>query len=109
MKLLIVESPTKARTINDILKGRYEVISSFGHIRDLPKSEMGIDTQNDFVPHYVIPREKTKRVNELKKAGKEAEEIYFGTDADREGEAISWHLCYVLGIDAKEAKRITFH
>lgn len=109
MKLLIVESPTKAKTISGILSGQYEVASSFGHIRDLPKSTLGIDTEHNFAPHYVIPREKSKRVNEIKKLGKEAEEIYFGTDADREGEAISWHLCAILGIEPKDAKRITFH
>ncbi|MFA5133338.1 MAG: type I DNA topoisomerase [Patescibacteria group bacterium] len=109
MKLLIVESPTKAKTISGILKGQYEVVSSFGHVRDLPKSAMGIDVENGFAPHYVIPRDKSKRVNELKKLGKEANEIYFATDKDREGEAISWHLCSVMGINPEKAKRISFH
>jgi len=109
MKLLIVESPTKAKTISGMLKGQYEVVSSFGHVRDLPRSTMGIDVENGFAPHYVIPRDKAKRVNELKKLGKEADEIYFATDKDREGEAISWHLCNVLGVDPKKAKRISFH
>jgi DNA topoisomerase-1 len=109
MKLLIVESPTKAKTITAILKGKYSVLSSFGHIRDLPKSDMGIDIADGFLPRYVIPREKIKKVNELKKAGKEAGEIYFGTDADREGEAIAWHLCNVLGVSPEKAKRIVFH
>jgi DNA topoisomerase-1 len=109
MKLLIVESPTKAKTITALLKGKYQVLSSFGHIRDLPKSEMGIDTEANFAPHYIIPRDKSKKVNELKKAGKKADEIYFGTDADREGEAIAWHLCEILGVPPETAKRIVFH
>lgn len=109
MKLLIVESPTKAKTITSLLKSKYNVLSSFGHIRDLPKSEMGIDIENGFLPRYVVPREKSKTVAELKEAGKKADEIYFGTDADREGEAISWHLAHILNVDPKEAKRIVFH
>lgn len=109
MKLLIVESPTKAKTISGILKGQYEVVSSFGHVRDLPRSTMGIDTEHGFLPHYIIPRDKTKRVNELKKLSKKADEIYFATDRDREGEAISWHLCNVMGVDPEKAKRIGFH
>lgn len=109
MKLLIVESPTKAKTISTILKGEYRVVSSFGHIRDLPKSEMGIDVGHNFEPRYIIPREKTKKVNELKKISKGAKEIYFGTDKDREGEAIAWHLCHILKVDPKKAKRIIFH
>ncbi|PIR66697.1 MAG: type I DNA topoisomerase [Parcubacteria group bacterium CG10_big_fil_rev_8_21_14_0_10_36_14] len=109
MKLLIVESPTKAKTISSILKGKYKVVSSFGHIRDLPKSEMGIDIEHNFKPHYIIPREKTKKVNELVKEGESADEVYFGTDEDREGEAISWHLCHILNIKPEDAKRIAFH
>lgn len=109
MKLLIVESPTKAKTIDNILKGGYKVVSSFGHIRDLPKSEMGIDIEHNFKPHYIIPRDKTKKVNELKKISKDADEIYFATDKDREGEAIAWHLCHILKVDPRKAKRITFH
>ena len=109
MKLIIVESPTKARTIKGLLGGKYEVVSSFGHLRDLPKSEMGIDVDNDFLPHYIIPRAKSKQANELKKIAIKADKIYFATDKDREGEAISWHLCNILGIDPKKAKRIGFH
>lgn len=109
MKLLIVESPTKAKTISGILKGQYNVVSSFGHVRDLPRSTMGIDVEHGFLPHYVVPRDKTKRVNELKKLGKEADEIYFATDFDREGEAISWHLCGVMNMEPDKAKRIGFH
>ena len=109
MKLLIVESPTKAKTISGILKGKFKVESSYGHVRDLPKSEMGIDIEHKFKPRYIIPRDKVKKVNELKKIGKGMDEIYFATDKDREGEAIAWHLCHILKIKPTEAKRITFH
>lgn len=109
MKLLIVESPTKAKTISGILKGRYKVVSSFGHLRDLPKSDLGVDTEHNFEPHYIIPREKIKKANELKKVAKDTDEIYFGTDEDREGEAISWHLCHILKVKPDKAKRIAFH
>ncbi|MCH8049319.1 type I DNA topoisomerase [Patescibacteria group bacterium] len=108
-KLLIVESPTKARTIKKIIGNEYDVVSSFGHIRDLPKNEMGVDIEHGFIPTYVIPADKKKRVTELKKAAKEADEIYIATDDDREGEAIAWHIANILGIDPAQAKRITFH
>jgi DNA topoisomerase-1 len=107
-KLLIVESPTKAKTISRFLDTSFSIESSFGHIRDLPKSIMGIDVEHDFEPKYIIPKEKTKRVNELKKMAKSADTIYFATDHDREGEAISWHLAQIFGVDPKGAKRITF-
>ncbi|MFH1712288.1 MAG: type I DNA topoisomerase [Patescibacteria group bacterium] len=108
-KLLIVESPTKARTIKKMLGNQFDVISSFGHIRDLPRKEMGVDTQKKFIPTYVVPTDKKKHVTELKKAAKAADEIYLATDEDREGEAIAWHIANVLGIEPKDAKRITFH
>ncbi|MBU1126345.1 MAG: type I DNA topoisomerase [Patescibacteria group bacterium] len=108
-KLLIVESPTKARTINKFLGNEYEVISSFGHIRDLPKKEMGVDFDNGFAPKYEISPDKKKRVAELKAAAKKADEIYLATDEDREGEAIAWHIAEILGIDEAKAKRIAFH
>ena len=92
MKLVIVESPTKAKTISKFLGRGYKVESSFGHIRDLPKSKMGIDIENNFIPQYVTPRDKSKRANELKKLAQKADGILFATDEDREGEAISWHL-----------------
>ncbi len=108
-KLLIVESPTKAKTIKKFLGGNYEVLSSFGHIRDLPKKEMGVNVDNGFEPTYVIPADKKSKVAALKKAAKNADEIYLATDEDREGEAIAWHIAQILGLDIKTAKRIAFH
>ena len=108
-KLLIVESPTKARTINKFLGKEYNVISSYGHIRDLPKKEMGVDFEHNFTPTYEVPADKKKRVTELKKAAKAADEIYLATDEDREGEAIAWHIAEILKLDPKKAKRIAFH
>lgn len=107
--LVIVESPAKAKTIAKYLGKNYVVKSSFGHIRDLPKREIGIDVENNFEPHYVVSRDKMKIAKELKEAAKKADNILFATDEDREGEAISWHLSTVLGIDPKKASRITFH
>src|SRR3989344_1834678 len=107
--LVIVESPTKAKTISKFLGKDYIIKSSFGHVRDLPKSKLGVDVDDGFTPHYIVSRDKTKVVKELKDAAKKADEILFATDEDREGEAISFHLAFILGIDAKEAKRITFH
>mgnify|MGYP001600434865 CR=1 FL=1 len=109
MKLVIVESPTKAKTISKFLGRGYKVESSFGHIRDLPKSKMGIDIENNFIPQYVTPRDKSKRANELKKLAQKADGILFATDEDREGEAISWHLANLFKIDPLNAQRITFH
>jgi DNA topoisomerase-1 len=107
--LVIVESPTKAKTITKFLGKGYIVKSSFGHVRDLPKSKLGVDTEKDFAPQYVVSKDKTAVVKELKDAAKKADGVLFATDEDREGEAISYHLAYLLGIDPKEAKRITFH
>ncbi|PJA45013.1 type I DNA topoisomerase [Candidatus Uhrbacteria bacterium CG_4_9_14_3_um_filter_50_9] len=108
-KLLIVESPTKAKTINKFLGGQYQVLSSFGHIRDLPKSTIGVDVEHQFEPTYTIPTKSKKNVTELKKAAKEADEIYLATDEDREGEAIAWHVAEVLKLEPAKTKRITFH
>lgn len=108
-KLLIVESPTKAKTISKYLGKDYVVMSSFGHVRDLPKSKIGIDVEHDFAPQYVIPTKARKNVTALKKAAAKADEIYLATDEDREGEAISWHLAEILGLKEEDAKRITFH
>ncbi|MBI4713899.1 type I DNA topoisomerase [Candidatus Uhrbacteria bacterium] len=108
-KLLIVESPTKAKTISKFLGNDYTVLSSFGHIRDLPKSKIGVDVENDFTPTYTIPPDSKKHVTELKKAAKNVDEILLATDEDREGEAIAWHVASALGIDEKNASRITFH
>ncbi|MFA5946240.1 MAG: type I DNA topoisomerase [Patescibacteria group bacterium] len=107
--LLIVESPTKAKTINKFLGSKYKVISSFGHIRDLPEREMGVDVSHNFKPTYIVPDDKKDKVKALKDAAKDATEIYLATDEDREGEAIAWHIAEVLKMNEKTAKRITFH
>src|SRR6056297_1027998 len=111
-KLVIVESPTKSKTIGRFIGKQYNVVSCNGHIRDLPKSKLGIDVENNFEPQYVIPRAKRKKVNEIKKSAKKADTIFFATDEDREGEAIAWHLKKILDkekLDNKKTKRITFH
>ncbi|MCX6332216.1 MAG: type I DNA topoisomerase [Bacteroidetes bacterium] len=107
--LLIVESPAKAKTIEKILGEEFEVRSCYGHIRDLEKSEMGIDLKNKFSPRYAVPADKEKVVKELKSMAKKAKEVWLASDEDREGESISWHLSEVLGLDPKKTKRIVFH
>jgi DNA topoisomerase-1 len=107
--LLIVESPAKAKTIEKILGSDFQVKSCFGHIRDLEKAGMGIDVEKNFTPRYIIPEEKEKVVKELRALAKKSDEVWLATDEDREGEAISWHLCEVLGLDPKKTKRIVFH
>ncbi|MFL5774357.1 MAG: type I DNA topoisomerase [Flavisolibacter sp.] len=107
--LLIVESPAKAKTIEKILGPDFEVRSCFGHIRDLEKDDMGIDIKNHFKPRYIVPEEKQKVVKDLKQMAKKSSEVWLATDEDREGEAISWHLCEVLGLDPSKTKRIVFH
>lgn len=107
--LVIVESPTKAKTIGKFLPAEFTVKSSFGHVRDLPKKEMGVDVDDNFTPSYVIPKEKQKTVTDLKKSASKASLIYFATDSDREGEAIAWHLREVLKPKPAKVKRITFH
>ena len=107
--LLIVESPAKAKTIEKILGKDFQVNSCYGHIRDLEKASMGIDIENDFEPRYIVPDEKKKVVSELKSLAKKSDEVWLATDEDREGEAISWHLCEVLGLDPITTKRIVFH
>ncbi|MDI1241410.1 MAG: type I DNA topoisomerase [bacterium] len=107
--LLIVESPAKAKTIEKILGKDFQVNSCYGHIRDLEKAGMGIDVNNDFEPTYKVPDDKKKVVSELKSLAKKSDEVWLATDEDREGEAISWHLCEVLGLDPKITKRIVFH
>ena len=110
MKLIIVESPTKAHTIKRFLGSAYLVLSSYGHIRDLPKGELGIDIENDFKPRYVIPTKARKRVTELKKYLVKAETVILGADSDREGEAIAWHLSQILNLNGKKPyQRIVFH
>lgn len=106
--LLIVESPAKAKTIEKILGKDFKVKSSFGHIRDLPVSEIGVDVENDFIPNYIVPKDKSKLVRELKAEVKKVDTVWLATDEDREGEAISWHLSEVLGLDSATAKRVGF-
>ncbi|OGL96075.1 DNA topoisomerase I [Candidatus Uhrbacteria bacterium RIFOXYB12_FULL_58_10] len=107
--LVIVESPTKAKTINKFLGKDYRVLSSFGHIRDLPQKKTGVDVEKHFKPTYEVPDKAKEHVKELKAAAKDAGEIILATDEDREGEAIAWHIAETLGLDPEEAKRITFH
>lgn len=107
--VVIVESPAKAKTIEKFLGSGYKVTSSYGHIRDLPKKNTGIDVENGFEPTYEVSGDKKKRVSELKKLAKEAETIWLATDEDREGEAIAWHLLHALNLKGKEVKRIAFH
>lgn len=107
--LLIVESPAKAKTIEKILGEDFEVKSCYGHIRDLEKGDMGIDVKNNYKPRYIVPEDKEKVVKELKAIAKKSGEVWLATDEDREGEAISWHLCEVLGLDPATTKRIVFH
>ena len=107
--LLIVESPAKAKTIEKILGSDFTVKSSYGHIRDLDKGTNGVDIENNFKPNYVISPDKYKVVKELKEYSKKVDEVWLATDEDREGEAISWHLCQVLDLDPRITKRIVFH
>jgi DNA topoisomerase-1 len=107
--LLIVESPAKAKTIEKILGKDFEVRSCYGHIRDLEKAGMGIDMEKNYKPRYIVPEEKQKVVKDLKNLAGKSDEIWLATDEDREGEAISWHLCEVLGLNPKTTKRIVFH
>ena len=108
-KLIIVESPAKANTIKKFLGGSTKVVASMGHIRDLPKSKMGIDIEHNFEPEYINIRGKATLINSLKKDAKDAKKVYLATDPDREGEAIAWHLAYLLGISEDEICRITFN
>ena len=107
--LVIVESPSKAKTIGKYLGSSYKVVASVGHVRDLPKSKLGINIENDFEPEYIAIRGKGELIKELKKEAKAAGKIYLATDPDREGEAISWHLAFLLGIDATQPCRIVFN
>jgi DNA topoisomerase-1 len=117
MNLVIVESPTKARTIGQFLGKTYKVESSYGHVRDLPKSKLGIDIEKNFEPQYIIPVKSKKRVGQLKKEAEKADAVILATDEDREGESIAWHLIQALGLNELKAKnsklkaikRIVFH
>ncbi len=108
-KLVIVESPSKAKTIKKYLGKDYEVIASMGHVRDLQKSRLSVDVKDNFTPKYTVIRGKAKTVKELKAAAKKAESVYLATDPDREGEAISWHLAYLLGLEETAVDRVTFN
>ena len=107
--LVIVESPAKAKTIEKFLGKDFRVVSSFGHIRDLAKKNLGIDTKNNFNPTYEIPKDKTKVVSELRKTAADSKNIWIASDEDREGEAIAWHLVNVLNLDLATTRRIVFH
>ena len=107
--LVIVESPAKAKTIEKFLGKDFRVVSSFGHIRDLSKKNLGIDVKNNFAPDYEVPKEKAKVVSELRKAAADSKNIWIASDEDREGEAIAWHLASVLKLDLLTTKRIVFH
>lgn len=108
-KLIIVESPAKANTIKKFLGGNTKVIASMGHIRDLPKSKMGIDIEHNFEPEYINIRGKGDLIKALRKEAKDSKTVYLATDPDREGEAISWHLANILGIKEDALCRITFN
>ncbi|HEX7540608.1 MAG TPA: toprim domain-containing protein, partial [Anaerolineales bacterium] len=108
-KLVIVESPAKAKTVGRFLGKGYTVRASVGHVRDLLRSQLSVDVENNFTPKYRVPNEKKAVVKELKQLAKEAAEIYLATDPDREGEAISWHLMEAAAIDPKLARRVVFH
>lgn len=109
MNLIIVESPTKAKTIKGFIGKSYRVESSYGHIRDLPKSKFGIDVEHDFEPQYVIPTKSRKTVKALKKIADDSDTVILATDEDREGEAIAWHLTHALKLEQEKTKRIAFH
>ncbi len=108
-KLVIVESPAKANTINKYLGSKSKVVASMGHVRDLPKSKLGININKNFEPEYINIRGKASLINSLKKEAKNAKKVYLATDPDREGEAIAWHLAYILGISEDEVCRVTFN
>lgn len=107
--LVIVESPHKAKTVKRYLSGDYEVVASMGHLRDLPKSKLGVDIENDFEPHYINIKDKESLIKEIKKKAKSCDKVYLAGDPDREGEAISWHLAQILGLDMNEKNRVAFN
>ena len=107
--LVIVESPTKAKTIDRYLGKNYKVVASKGHLRDLPKSKMGVDLENNFEPYYINIRGRGDTIKELRKYAKQADKVYLAADPDREGEAIAWHLSHILGLDPKANNRVVFN
>ena len=108
-KLVIVESPHKAKTVKRYLSDDYEVVASMGHLRDLPKSKLGVDVENDFEPHYINIKDKESLIKEIKKKAKASDRVYLAGDPDREGEAISWHLAQLLGLDMNDKNRVAFN
>ena len=108
-KALIVESPTKARTISRYLGPDFDVVSTVGHIRDLPKSKLGVDVEADFTPDYQVIKGKSKTIKQIKDAVKGAEEVYLAPDPDREGEAIAWHLAESLDVPESKIRRVIFN
>ena len=108
-KLIIVESPTKVKSIKKYLGGGYEVMASMGHVRDLPKSKLGVDTEHDFKPQYINMSDKKDLIKQLKTAAANSDGVLLATDPDREGEAISWHLAYLLALDLNEPNRVAFN
>ena len=107
--LVIVESPAKAKTIQKYLGNGYEVIASMGHVRDLPKSKLGVDVENNFQPQYIDMKGKGDVIKELKKHAKKCDKVYLATDPDREGEAISWHIAHILKLDMNDNNRVEFN
>ena len=107
--LVIVESPAKVKTIKKFLGSNYTVVASQGHVRDLPKSQLGIDVENDYEPKYITIRGKGEILATLRKEAKKSDKVYLATDPDREGEAIAWHLAYILEIPEDEVCRVTFN
>ena len=108
-KLLIVESPTKVKSIKKYLGSDFDVMASMGHVRDLPKSKIGVDIDNGFKPQYINMTEKKSLIDKLKTAAANSDEVYLATDPDREGEAISWHLAQILALDLSAKNRVTFN
>jgi len=109
MKLVIVESPTKAKTLQKFLGADYKILSSYGHVRDLPKTAFGVEIENNFAPKYVVTQKGKSTIKELKSQAQKADEVLISTDPDREGEAIAWHLVEALKLDKKAYQRIEFH
>src|SRR5438309_4915176 len=105
--LVVVESPTKARTLERMLGPRYKVEASFGHIRDLPKSKLGVDLKT-FEPEYIVPEDSEKHARTLRREAKAAEHVWLATDLDREGEAIAWHLADIINVPKSKLRRVTF-
>lgn len=108
-RLIIVESPAKANTIKKFLGGNTKVVASMGHIRDLPKSKIGVNIENDFEPEYINIRGKGELIKSLKKEAAKAKNVYLATDPDREGEAIAWHLAHILSLNENDTNRVTFN